>query len=201
MTLAIDLPSAVALFGRLPLHGDESGGAPPGHPFFGAVFLFIGSLLVVEILAGSVWHRNRLRTMLWPGALIVSGLGMFVVAYVQPTEKPLHLTLALLLLLGGFVEGRYRLGHIPRSTADMFAVPALIMGGVVIGPMHANGPVMSSVAAQMHLLVGVMGFLLAGVRVTQLRLGSTAALDATFGFGVMLLGLSLLLVQQFHGGH
>jgi len=72
---------------------------------------------------------------------------------------------------------------------------------MVIGPIHASGQVMSSVAAQTHLLVGVMGFALAGVRLTQLRYGASATLDASFGAGVMLLGLSLLLVQQFHHLH
>ncbi len=83
----------------------------------------------------------------------------------------------------------------------MVAIPALVLAGIVIGPVHANGPMMSSADGQMHLLVGLVAFALAGVRLSQVRLGRTLALDATFGAGVMALGLSLLLVQQFHAGH
>ena len=199
MIAPVDCAGLVQAVGALPLHavpGESE--APGGHGFFGAAFLLVGSLLVVETLAGQVWHRNRLRTMLWPAALIASGLGMLIVTYLQSTEKPLHLTLAFLLLAGGFVEARSRLAQISRTTADAIAVPVLVLSGLVIGPIHASGPVMSSVVAQTHLLVGVMAFALAGVRLTQLRYSSSATLDASFGAGVMLLGLSLLLVQQFH---
>ena len=60
---------------------------------------------------------------------------------------------------------------------------------------------MTSVGAQTHLAVGLTGFLLAGIRMTQVRYGSTIAPEATFGVGVMMLGISLLLVEQFHGAH
>ncbi len=200
MIAAITSP-LLDLAGTLPAVGGGTSGPPPGHPFFGAGFLFIGSLLVVETLAGPIWRRDRLRTMLWPASLIVAGLGMFIVSDFTHGGKALHLTLAILLLLGGFFEARYRLGHIPRAMADAFAIPALIVGGIVIGPMHANGPLLHSAAADTHLLVGVMAFVLAGIRLAQVRLRPTTTLDATFGFGVMLMGLSLLIVQQFHAGH
>jgi hypothetical protein len=201
MTLGVYAQGILEAFERLPQHAEDAANAPPGHPFFGAAFLFIGSLLVVETLAGGVWRRNRLRTMLWPGVLVAAGLGMVIVAYVQPTDKALHLALAFVLLVGGFIEARQRQGLIQRSTADILTIPALIFGGLVIGPMHTNGPVTSSVTAQTHLLVGFMGFALAGIRLSQVRFGPTIALETTFGAGVMMLGLSLLLVQQFHGGH
>jgi len=185
--------------GVLPLHA--SGGATPGHPFFGAAFLFIGAILVVETLAGPIWSRDRWRRMAWPASLAIAGLGMLAVSYVQPTEKPLHLTLAVLLLLGGLFEARYRLGQIPRSLADTFAIPALVLGGLVIGPMHNNGSNVGDPAALAHLMTGVAGFALAGIRLSQVRFGPTAILDATFGIGVMALGMSLLMVQQFHAAH
>jgi hypothetical protein len=199
--LSIDPAALAEVLARMPLHGgDGTQDRVQGHGFFGAGFLFIGSLLVVETLAGGVWRRNRLRTMLWPASLIAAGLGMLIVSYAQPTEKSLHLTLAVILLIGGYFEARYRLGQVPRTAADMVAVPALVLAGIVVGPMHANGP-MSSTSAQMHVLVGLAAFVLAGVRLTQLRYGRTLSLDATFGAGVMMMGLSLLLVQQFHAGH
>ncbi len=200
--LTIDVGLLADGFGRLPLHGGgQPGGAPPGHPFFGAGFLFIGTLLVVETLAGNVWRRSHLRTMLWPGALLTAGVGMLVVTYVQSSEKSLHLTLAILLLLGGLSEGQYRLGQISRSAADAFAIPALIVGGFVIGPMHANGTLLYSAAANTHMLVGIAGWTLAGIKLLRVQHGPTIAIDTGFATGVMALGLSLLLVEQFHGAH
>ncbi len=202
MALGFDATGLSDAIGALPRHAEAAAsGFAAGHAFIGAVFLFVGSLLVVELLAGPVYRRNRFLTLLWPAGLVVAGLGMLIVTYVQPTEKTLHLTLAFLLLLGGSVEARCRLGQVSRAFADMIQVPALLLGGLVMGPLHANGPLMTNIGAQTHLLVGLVGFALAGVRTIQVRHGGSAALEASFGFGVMFLGLSLLLVQQFHSGH
>ena len=201
MTLAVEIADLVEAAGRLPMHGGATDGALPGHPFFGAGFLFIGSLMVVELLAGGVWSRAFWRRMLWPGALLMAGAGMLLVSYVKTDSKALHLTLAMLLLLGAYTEAQYKLGKISRLSADAFAIPALIVGGFVIGPMHANGNLMYSTMAQMHLLVGVVAWMLAGVKIMRVRFGPTLALEYSFASGVMMLGLSLLLVQQFHGAH
>ncbi|TMG02600.1 MAG: hypothetical protein E6I09_09840 [Chloroflexi bacterium] len=201
MTLAVEIADLVEAAGRLPMHGGTTDGALPGHPFFGAGFLFIGSLMVVELLAGGVWSRAFWRRMLWPGALLMAGAGMLLVSYVQTDSKSLHLTLAMLLLLGAYTEAQYKLGKISRLSADAFAIPALIVGGFVIGPMHANGNLMYSTMAQMHLLVGVVAWMLASVKIMRVRFGPTLALEYSFASGVMMLGLSLLLVQQFHGAH
>ena len=201
MTLAVEIAELVEAAGRLPMHGGTTDGALPGHPFFGAGFLFIGSLMVVELLAGGVWSRAFWRRMLWPGALLMAGAGMLLVSYVQTDSKSLHLTLAMLLLLGAYTEAQYKLGKISRLSADAFAIPALIVGGFVIGPMHANGNLMYSTMAQMHLLVGVVAWMLASVKIMRVRFGPTLALGYSFASGVMMLGLSLLLVQQFHGAH
>ena len=201
MTLAVEIADLVEAAGRLPMHGGTTDGALPGHPFFGAGFLFIGSLMVVELLAGGVWSRAFWRRMLWPGALLMAGAGMLLVSHVQTDSKSLHLTLAMLLLLGAYTEAQYKLGKISRLSADAFAIPALIVGGFVIGPMHANGNLMYSTMAQMHLLVGVVAWMLASVKIMRVRFGPTLALEYSFASGVMMLGLSLLLVQQFHGAH
>jgi len=201
VTLAIELGDLLEAAGRLPMHGDTTGGALPGHPFFGAGFLFVGSLMVVELLAGGIWSRAFWRRMLWPGALLMASAGMLIVSYVQTDSKSLHLTLAMLLLLGAYTEAQYRLGKISRLSADAFAIPGLIVGGFVIGPMHTNGPLLYSAAANTHMLVGVVAWMLATVKIMRVRFGPTIALEYSFASGVMMLGLSLLLVQQFHGAH
>lgn len=186
---------------HLPAHGGTpDGSALTVHPFFGALFVFLGSILIVELLAGNVWRRSVLRRLMWPGALVLMGLALVLVSVVQSTDKTLHFTLAVLFLSGGLMEGRYQLGQIPRRAANAFAIPAFIVGGLVIGPLHVDG-VGASASAQAHLLVGVSGWALAGVKLAQLGLRRPVSLDYTFGFGVMVLGLSLLLVEQFHHAH
>src|SRR5207244_4621032 len=112
--LAIEVGDLLEAAGRLPMHGGTTGGALPGHPFFGAGFLFVGSLMVVELLAGGVWSRAYWRRMLWPGALLMASAGMLLVSYFQTDSKSLHLTLAMLLLLGAYTEAQYRLVKIWR---------------------------------------------------------------------------------------
>src|SRR6266540_2487951 len=197
MLLAIDPGDLLGAVSRLPMHGATAGGALPGHPFFGAGFLFVGSLMVVELLAGGIWSRAFWRRMLWPGALLMAGAGMLVFSYVQTDSKSLHLTVSMLLLLGGYTEGQYRLGKISRASADAFAIPALIVGGFVIGPMHANGQLLYSAGANTHILVGISGWALAGIKLMRVRYGPTTAIEGSFASGVMALGLSLLLVQKF----
>lgn len=209
--MAVDPGVLLDATGALPLHGGGAGGSSstPGHPFFGALLLFIGSILVVEILAGPVWRRHRFLVMLWPMTLLALGFGLLLVTDVQHTEKSLHLTLAVLCLAGAYTEFQYRGGRISRYAADAFAVPALIVGGFVIGPMHSNGPIFHSTMAQMHMLVALVCWGLAIIKLWEARLLTVptaslslkTGLDYSFGLGVMALGFSLLLVQQFHGGH
>jgi hypothetical protein len=142
-------------------------------------------------------------------ALLIVGLGLLLVTNVQETEKSLHVTLAVLFLAGSYTEFQFRSGRITRYAADAFAVPALIVGGFVIGPMHPNGPILYSTMAQVHLLVATVCWVLAVIKLAEARLlNATSAslsfqtgLDYSFGVGVMALGFSLLLVQQFHGAH
>jgi len=209
--MTVDPAAFLQAAGTLPFHGGGSveSSAPPGHPFFGALLLFIGSILVVELLAGPVWRRHRALVMLWPLALLIVGLGLLLVTDMQETEKSLHVTLAVLFLAGSYTEFQYRCGRITRYAADAFAVPALIVGGFVIGPMHPNGPILYSAMAQLHMLVATVCWVLAVIKLAEARLLNAPAaslsfksgLDYSFGVGVMALGFSLLLVQQFHGGH
>jgi len=63
--------------------------------------------------------------------------------------------------------------------------------------------------AQLHMLVATVCWVLAVIKLAEARLlNATSAslsfqtgLDYSFGVGVMALGFSLLLVQQFHGAH
>lgn len=171
--------------------------AAESHGLFGAGFLFLGGLLVVEALAGSVWHRSRIRVLIWPAAVFALGVGMLVVTYVEPTQKFIHLLLAVLLLGGGLLEACFRLRRVPRSTADIVVVPALILGGLLIGPLHAHGSMVSDPAAQRHVFIGLTGLALGGVRVAQSLRPTSLPLAASFGSLVMALALALIS----SGGH
>lgn len=183
--------------GALPyheLHGyipepDES------HRLFGAGFLFVGVLLVVETLAGGVWHRNRLRTLIWPGAVIVLGAGMVVVTAIEPSDRPIHFTIGLLMLAAGVFEARYRLGYTSRPTADLFVVPALIAGGLEIGFFHLHGSIASQ-SAQVHALLGLTVGAIALMRVYQARQPISMPRSAFVGVVVMVLAFELLALSH-----
>ena len=161
------------------------------HPVFGAGFLFLGGVLVVESLAGGVWCRSSLRRLLWPACIILLGLGMLLLTYFDPSQKPIHLLLALLLLSGGMFEASHRLRQMPRAAADFLVVPALILGGLLIGPIH--GTEMTTASGQTHMLMAASSVGLAGVRVGQAFRPKSAPVAAAFGALVMLLAFGLLL--------
>ena len=138
------------------------------HHLFGAAFLFIGVLLIVETLAGSVWHRNRLRTTLWPAAIMSLGAGMVVVTALEPNDRLIHFTIGIIMLAAGWLEYRHRMGEVSRRTADLLIVPALIAGALEIGVFHFHGSFNNF--GSVHVLLGVTAAMMALVRVYQSRL-------------------------------
>jgi hypothetical protein len=76
---------------------------PESHHWFGAGFLFIGVLLLIESLAGGVWHRSRLRTMIWPLSAMLIGEGLVIVAFLDPQDRLIHLTVGVLVLVAGWL--------------------------------------------------------------------------------------------------
>ncbi len=183
--------------GTLPQH--ELHGYIPlpeeSHRLFGAGFLFVGVLLLVETIAGRVWHRSRLRTLIWPAAVMVLGAGMVVVTVLDPNDRAIHFTIGLILLAAGVFESRYRLGYIPRSRADMFVVPALIAGGLEIGVFHLHGTI-DSQAAIAHVLLGLTAGAMALLRVYQARRPMSVPRAAYLNVAVMLLGIELLSLSH-----
>ncbi len=165
------------------------------HRLFGASFLFIGALLLVETIAGRVWHRNRLRTLVWPGAIMMLGAGMVVVTVLEPNDRVIHFTIGLIMLAGGVYEARHRLGYISRSRANLIVVPALIAGGLEIGVFHFHGS-LDSQSAIAHVLLGLTAGVMAVVRVYQARQPMSVPRSAYMGFAVVLLGVELLALSH-----
>ncbi len=166
------------------------------HRIFGAAFLILGSLLLVEILAGKVWFRSRWRTLIWPGALVFLGLGMTIVTLIDPKDKPIHFALAVFLLVGGILEGRYRLGLVPRMGVDLFVIGAALLGGILMGPVHARGE-LATVAGQRHPLIGITGIGLGIVRAAESARPRSLNLRALFAILFASIGLQFLMM----GGH
>ena len=164
------------------------------HHLFGAVFLVVGVLLIVETLSGGVWHRSRLRTAIWPAAIMFLGAGMLVVTALDTSQRPVHFTIGLIMLAAGWMEYRYRMREIPRGTADLLVVPALIAGALEIGVFHFHGSLNNS--GTVHVLLGVTTGLMAGVRVLQSRQPLSMPRHAFMGVMVMMLAFELLALNH-----
>jgi hypothetical protein len=165
---------------------------PESHHWFGAGFLFVGVLLVVECLAGSVWHKSKLRSAVWPGMAMFMGEGLVMVAFLDPQSRAIHLTVGLLVLTAGWLELRYRFGQITRFSADLFVVPALLSSGFEMGVIHGGGV---PITAYGHRAMGLTAAVMAGTRLYQARAPSSFARSVMMGALVVLLGLILLIFQ------
>ena len=195
----IDIASVAPIIegaGALP-HHELHGYIPEpaeSHHLFGAAFLFIGVLLIVETLAGSVWHRNRLRTTLWPAAIMSLGAGMVAVTALEPNDRLIHFTIGMIMLAAGWLEYRHRMGEVSRRTADLLIVPALIAGALEIGVFHFHGSLNNS--GTVHVLMGLTAGLMAFVRVYQSSLLISAPRHALTGIVIMALAFELMALSH-----
>ena len=137
---------------------------PESHHVFGGGLLFVAALTAVEAVAGEVWHRSRVRRMLFPAILIFLGWGLVLVAFIEPYARLVHVTMGLPMMVGGWTEARYRLGEIDRKYADALIVPSLGLAAFDTLAFHTTGtaPVVAS-----HVGVGLLVFLIAGLRLYQ----------------------------------
>ena len=195
----IDIASVAPIIegaGALP-HHELHGYIPEpaeSHHLFGAAFLFIGVLLIVETLAGSVWHRNRLRTTLWPAAIMSLGAGMVAVTALEPDDRLIHFTIGMIMLAAGWLEYRHRMGEVPRRTADLLIVPALVAGALEIGVFHFHGSFNNF--GTVHVLLGLTVGAMVLVRLYQSRLLTSPPRHAFMGVMVMALAFELMALSH-----
>ncbi|MPZ23119.1 MAG: hypothetical protein GEU28_06155 [Dehalococcoidia bacterium] len=189
----LHVPEAISFLGlfEVPVPRPEE-----SHRWFGAVFLFLGSLLCVESLTGSLWHRSRFRSLIWPVSLVLIGAGLFLVSLIDPKDRLIHAILGALLILAGWLESRYRLRQIPRSTADLLVLPAALVAAFEVGVIHAHGATPVLVA---HVIMGATGIVLAGARAYQSRLPQSLPRSALFAAVILLLGVQLLAHPAVEG--
>lgn len=177
------------LHGYIP-YPDES------HRLFGAGFLILGALFVAEMLAGRVWHRNPLRTELWPATLVFLGWGLLVVTVVEPSDRPIHAGMGIVLLAAGLAERRYRHGRMSRTGADVLVVSALILGALEIGVLHSHGD-MTSRGFVVHSVYGLTGAGIAAARLYQA--GDVRSTGRSVLVGALVIVLALQLLGLSHG--
>lgn len=196
---AAALAPAIESGGTLPFHQVAAAqrfipNAAENHHLFGAGFLLVGVLLIVETLSGRVWHRNRLRTLIFPGTIIFLGAGMLGVTALETDQRPVHFAIGLVMIAAGWMEARYRLGEVPRRTADLWILPALLAGAVEIGVFHFHGSFSNS--GTVHVLLGTTAATMAGVRVLQSKQPLSMPRHAMMGVLAAALALELLAMSH-----
>ena len=164
------------------------------HHAFGAGLIFVALLLVAESLAGKVWHRSMLRRMMFPSILMFLGVGMVLVAFIEPGARLVHVTMGLPMMAGGWAEARYRVGEMDRRYADALVVPALILASIDTLGFHVGGemPVIMS-----HVGLGMMVLIIAGLRLYQSGQPASLQRGLLLSLAIVFVGLDLWLDAFF----
>ena len=162
------------------------------HHWFGAGFLFVGVLLVVECLAGGVWFRSKLRAAIWPLVAMSMGEGLIIVSFLDPNERVIHFTVGVLVLAAGWQELRFRSSRASRFSADIMVVPALLASGFEMGVIHGKGDTFTAAG---HVAMGFTAAMMAGARLYQAREPRSMARSMLTGWLVITLALILLILQ------
>jgi hypothetical protein len=169
---------------------------PESHHVFGAGILLVAALMAGEALAGEVWHRNMARRMMFPAILVLLGWGLVMVAFIEPYARLIHVTMGLPMIVGGWAEWRYRLGEMDRKYADYLIIPALSLAAFDTLSFHLAGPVLVIIS---HIGIGVLVFLLAGLRWYQSARPQSVMRALLISFALVLLVGDLWLDAFFQG--
>ncbi len=181
---AADALSFHELHGAIPLPWEN-------HRLFGAGFLFVAVLLIVEALAGGVWFREGWRRDIWPAILLVLGCGLLAVAVIDPNDRLIHTSMGLILIVAGVAERRYRHGRMRLRHANVFVIAALLVAGLEVGVFHTHGAVTSQGFA-VHALLGVTAALMAPARFWYAQQPTSMWRSALIGVLMLILALELL---------
>ena len=164
------------------------------HHAFGAGMIFLSVLLVVESLAGKVWHRNMTRRMLFPRILIFLGIGMVLVALIEPQARLVHVTMGLPMIAGGWAEGRYRIGELDRKYADVLVVPALVLAAIDTLIFHVSG---ETTVVVTHVGLGFLVLVVAALRLYQSAQPTSMYRSLVISLAIALVGLDLWVDALF----
>lgn len=165
---------------------------PESHKFFGAGFLFLGIILLVEVLSGNVWHRSKLRTAIFPVMAIGIGEGLIIVSFLDPVDRIIHFSVGAIVVIAGWQELRFRTGKISRTAADVFVIPALLAAGFEMGVIHGKGDTFTMVG---HMVMGLTAAAMAVSRVIEAKDPTSLLRRSGMGACVVFLGVVLLVAQ------
>ena len=182
-------PSFHELHGTIPLPWEN-------HRLFGAAFLFVAILLLVEALAGGVWFRQGWRRDIWPAVLLFLGFGLLAVAVIDPNDRLIHTSMGLILIVAGVAERRYRHGRMRLRHANIFVIAALLVAGLEVGVFHTHGG-LTSQDFLVHSSLGVTAAMMAPARIWYAQ--QPTAMWRSVLIGVLVLALSLELLGLSHG--
>jgi uncharacterized membrane protein len=194
--LAIPIPAAEAAE-VLSYHALEGYIPEPfeSHRLFGAGFLFLAVMLLMETVSGKTWHKHVLRTEIWPATLMILGVGMLVVTIVDPNDRVPHLIIGLAMIAAAIAERRFRFGLTSRKVANIFVIGAMFAGGMEIGILHSHGSVTSQ-AFMVHVALGFLAMSIVPIRLLQAKDPASAPKNALTGIAVLIMGILLLGVSH-----
>jgi hypothetical protein len=161
------------------------------HRLFGAGFLLVAVVLLVEALAGGIWFRQSWRRDIWPAVLMLLGWGLIMVAFIDPNDRIIHLLIGSMMVVAGVAERRYRHGHITLGRANLFLIPALAAGALEIGVFHSHGAITDS-EFLVHALLGITAGFIGIARVYQAMEPQSMWRSALIAFLVLMLSVELL---------
>jgi hypothetical protein len=169
------------------------------HHLFGAGFIFIGTLMIAESLAGKIWHASLMRTLVFPATLVFLGWGMIVVTFVEPNARLVHLAMGIPMIAAGWAEARCRLDNFPRRYADAFIVPALLLASLETLGFHLQGPPLSA-SVLTHGGLAALAIVIAGLRLYQSGSPQSLLRGVLVAGAVIAVGLDLWVDGFFQGG-
>lgn len=166
------------------------------HRAFGAGFILIGVLLGAESLAGRVWYRSRLRSLIFPATLIFFGWGMLAVTVIEPDARFAHFAMGMPMMVGGWTEARVRSGDMQRRYADLFIVAALLFSALETSLYHLSGPPGGGIFIT-HASLALTALLIAGLRLYQGQRPASLTRSMLVSAAVISFGIQLYIDSIF----
>lgn len=153
-------------------------------------------MLVAETLAGGVWYRSRVRTLMFPLTLSVLGCGMLAVTVVEPSARIAHFAMGTPMTVGGWAEARLREGTMRRKYADALLISGLLFAAFETAAFHLAGSSTTGVLAS-HAGIVVAGAVLAGLRFYQSKQPAALVRSLLIDIAILLVGLDLFVDSMF----
>jgi hypothetical protein len=133
--------------------------AEVAHWLAAAVALFVGLLLLSELIVGpEIFRRRRWRAYLWPSLALASGMGLWVIT-IFSTFSTIHLLAHAVWAEAAMIAGAVQLavvrGKLHDSRWALVTAGALLVSGAAF-LIHEANPWLYSRSAFLHHAIGWM---------------------------------------------